>query len=44
MIIGNDRDVLKRFAIGKFPIKHCEDKMIYPTDELDVKLDHRFRV
>ena len=43
-IIGNDRDVSKWFAIRNIPIRHCGNNMIYPTDEMDVKLDHRFRV
>ena len=42
--IGNFRDVLKWFAIGNIPIKHFGNNMIYPTYEMDVKLDHRFRV
>ena len=35
MIIGNDKNVLKWFAIGNIPINHCGNKMIDQSDEMD---------
>ena len=36
MIVRNDKDVLKWFAMGNNPIKLCGDKMIDQSDEMDI--------